>query len=407
MHPSSFTFLAYLFASARCLTEFSTRGSATHLGWKPGWTPADTSLTDSLAANAFSNLTTYGIQDNGQAYCSWSNVAIRREWTALSTTERKAYTDAVLCLMSKPAQSDPVLMPGAKTRYDDFVGLHINSTIFIHATANFLSWHRLFTWTYEQALRNECGYEGYQPYWNWGKSAFDPVNSPMFDGSDYSMSGNGIHEAHNCTNALSSTTIPPVGCIPPAQGGGCVKTGPFKNYTVDFMPISPTLVEPEFTNKTWQWLGYYPRCLKRDVSVWTSSNWTKDIDSYNLIIRNNNITSFQLMMQGDYFIDGFFGVHAGGHYTIGGDPGGDFFASPGDPAFFLHHAQIDRTWWIWQNLDIENRQNAIGGTITLNNDPPSRNGTLDDWLDMGVLGTGRKIRDAMSTVGGEFCYIYI
>ena len=32
--------------------------------------------------------------------------------------------------------------------------------------ANFLSWHRFFTYTYEQALRNECGYQGYQPYWN-------------------------------------------------------------------------------------------------------------------------------------------------------------------------------------------------------------------------------------------------
>lgn len=96
-----------------------------------------------------------------------------------------------------------------------------------------------------------------------------------------------------------------------------------------------------------------------------------------------------------------------GHYTIGGDPGGDFFASPGDPAFFLHHAQIDRTWWIWQNQDLANRQNAISGTITLNNTPPSRNGTLDDWLEMGILGTGTEIKNAMFTTGGPFCYIYV
>jgi tyrosinase len=95
-----------------------------------------------------------------------------------------------------------------------------------------------------------------------------------------------------------------------------------------------------------------------------------------------------------------------GHYTIGGDPGGDFFASPGDPAFFLHHAQIDRTWWIWQNQDLANRQNAISGTITLNNVPPSRNGTLEDWLEMGILGTGTTIADVMSTIAGPLCYIY-
>jgi hypothetical protein len=35
------------------------------------------------------------------------------------------------------------------------------------------------------------------------------------------------------------------------------------------------------------------------------------------------------------------------HYTIGGDPGGDLFTSPGDPAFWAHHSQMDRMWTIW------------------------------------------------------------
>jgi hypothetical protein len=81
----------------------------------------------------------------------------------LSKAERKSYTDAVLCLMSKPARTDSKVVPGAKSRYDDFLYTHINQTLSIHGTANFLSWHRYFTWTYEQALRNECGYTGYQP----------------------------------------------------------------------------------------------------------------------------------------------------------------------------------------------------------------------------------------------------
>ena len=33
----------------------------------------------------------------------------------------------------------------------------------IHYTGNFLSWHRYYTWLYEEALRNECGYTGTQP----------------------------------------------------------------------------------------------------------------------------------------------------------------------------------------------------------------------------------------------------
>ena len=123
-----------------------------------------------------------------------------------------------------PSKNNATAVPGAKSRYDDFVAVHINQTLTIHSTANFLSWHRYFTWTYEQALRIECGYTGYQPYWNWGKYAFDPLNSPIFDGSATSMSGNGIYEAHNCTDALPTG----LNCIPPGHGGGCVETGPFK-----------------------------------------------------------------------------------------------------------------------------------------------------------------------------------
>jgi tyrosinase len=96
-----------------------------------------------------------------------------------------------------------------------------------------------------------------------------------------------------------------------------------------------------------------------------------------------------------------------GHFTGGGDPGGDFFVSPGEPVFWLHHTQVDRVYTIWQQQDLANRQFAFEGTITFNNDPPSRNGTLDDWLDIGILGEQVKTRDIMNTVGNGLCYIYV
>jgi len=132
------------------------------------FTPASTTATDLLAGKGLLNLAIYQI---GQAIqgktqtCNLGNAAVRREWSTLLPSERKAYTDAVLCLQSKPARTNQTLVPGAKSRYDDFVWTHIEQTLTIHGTANFLSWHRYFVWTYEQALRNECGYKGYQPYW--------------------------------------------------------------------------------------------------------------------------------------------------------------------------------------------------------------------------------------------------
>lgn len=81
--------------------------------------------------------------------------------------------------------------------------------------------------------------------------------------------------------------------------------------------------------------------------------------------------------------------------------------SPGDPVFYLHHAQIDRVWAIWQNLDPLNRQNAIFGTGTFQDIPPSANVTLDDYVSVGVLNEPKKVRELLSTVAGPFCYVYV
>jgi tyrosinase len=100
-------------------------------------------------------------------------------------------------------------------------------------------------------------------------------------------------------------------------------------------------------------------------------------------------------------------VHTGGHFTIGGDPGGDLFVSPGDPAFFLHHAMIDRTYWTWQNQDVASRQYALDGTITVNNMPPSRNAVLSDTIELGYVGVPVvTIKDVSSTIAGPLCYVY-
>jgi tyrosinase len=71
---------------------------------------------------------------------------------------------------------------------------------------------------------------------------------------------------------------------------------------------------------------------------------------------------------------------------------------------------IDRVWNIWQNQDLEKRRDQIDGTITFLNRPPSRNGTLEDVLSLGSMLEEQfpniTNADAMSTVGGPFCYIY-
>jgi tyrosinase len=104
------------------------------------------------------------------------------------------------------------------------------------------------------------------------------------------------------------------------------------------------------------------------------------------------------------------GVHGGGHYSMGGDPGRDFFVSPADPLFYLHHAQIDRTWWIWQQLDRKSRTSGkgISGTGTFRNNPPSANTTLDTVIDLGYAASQKaSMQELMSTTEGPMCYIYV
>jgi tyrosinase len=80
----------------------------------------------------------------------------------MSKGDRKSYIKAVQCLRTLPSKSDKSWAPAAKTRFDDFVAIHVNKTMYIHGNGLFLTWHR-YVYAYEQALRNECGYKGYQP----------------------------------------------------------------------------------------------------------------------------------------------------------------------------------------------------------------------------------------------------
>jgi tyrosinase len=70
---------------------------------------------------------------------------------------------------------------------------------------------------YETALKTECGFKGTQPYWNWGKYTDLPA-SPIFDGSETSLGGNGDYVAH--AGGLMGRPFAA------GKGGGCVTKGP-------------------------------------------------------------------------------------------------------------------------------------------------------------------------------------
>jgi hypothetical protein len=102
-------------------------------------TAVASSQLDELAAYAQQRVSsTFSESNKKRGSCNLSNVAVRREWNALSKKERKSYTDAVLCLQKKQSKTPASLIPGARSRFDDWVGTHINQTNNIHYTGTFL-----------------------------------------------------------------------------------------------------------------------------------------------------------------------------------------------------------------------------------------------------------------------------
>lgn len=167
-------------------------------------------------------------------------------------------------------------------------------------------------------------------------------------------------------------------------------------------PITPGMAGMKAASTA---LAYNPRCLRRDLSAYPHDHWMTNSDMLNLTVGDatQSIGVWQNELQGR-FGDGYLGVHAAGHFTMGGDSA-DIFASINDPVFFHHHSMVDRMYWLWQVYHPEQARD-ISGTITILNMPPSRDALKTDALNMGVNAPIIKLDDALDTFKGPFCYYY-
>jgi tyrosinase len=72
-----------------------------------------------------------------------------------------------------------------------------------------------------------------------------------------------------------------------------------------------------------------------------------------------------------------------------------------DPIFFLHHAQVDRLWWLWQKQAPNTRTLAYDGV-----DQNGRTVTLNDILPMNGLAADGIVRNFMDAKSADLCYTY-
>lgn len=74
-----------------------------------------------------------------------------------------------------------------------------------------------------------------------------------------------------------------------------------------------------------------------------------------------------------------------------------------DPVWFLHHAQIDRLFWLWQLDDAPHRVEYQGLIET----SPELQEALDAPMPMNGLAADLPARDVLSTEGKLLCYRYV
>jgi tyrosinase len=232
-------------------------------------------------------------------------------------------------------------------------------------------------------------------YWNWPLYTDDLATSPLFDGSDTSLSGDGIYDPADTGYDIDGETLPR------GTGGGCVASGPFENLTLHLGPFDYNLTSRD-SLPSWAF-AYNPRCFTRSLNTEVLARFNNQ-NAIDALLASKDITAFQHAL--DNFPNpqaGVAGVHGGAHLCLG-EPIQDAFAGPQDPAFMLHHAMVDRLWVMWQDADRDARLYQTNGTSSIFNKPRTPEVTLGTKVDFGILGISKRVGDLMDS--RRYCYVY-
>ncbi|OLY84570.1 Tyrosinase [Smittium mucronatum] len=189
---------------------------------------------------------------------------------------------------------------------EKFAYIHAEYFKYVHGTREFLPWHRKFVLEFENVARS-YNPEYVQPYWDVSIDFSNPTLSPVFSPSR--MGGNGVGDNR------------------------CIRTGMQSG-----------------------WINVYPddKCLRRSFNNGDTINPFLSPESISSDIQiSKNFEEFAKRIET--------GIHNQVHDAIGGDMDGK--QSPLDGIFMLHHANIDRIWWMFQNVRDSNMMSYSGDLL--------------------------------------------
>lgn len=345
-----------------------------------------------LALNALAIPTTDKLEERADPTCT--NPTVRKEWRSFTDQQKQDWIGGIKCLGSLP--HDPSLFsvlppPGqpflnkSSTFYDDLVYLHIDVYPIIHFVGIFLPWHRWFLDLFEKNMRGKCGYTGPMGYWDWSLDADNITGSSIFD----------------------PNPVTGLGSFGPKSNGYHLTDGAFSDFILAY-PKPHTLTR-NFSDT--------PFALGRlQPTPWIVD---KPNTSAKTVITPERVHNLVTGHTGDFVkfytnLDSAEGFHTTPHVMVGGDMA-DAAQSANDPLFWLHHGQLDRLWWMWQNNHPSNKDAFGGGTIpgvltklTFDLFPAGMPPGAHKWtpLPNDNFGENKKVRDLMDTEGGFLCYTY-
>lgn len=247
-----------------------------------------------------------------ECYCK----GVRMEINELSEARHSELIDAFLKLKTTPSPWQRGMGGDASadytglTWYDTLVAIHASSlptNYFAHQNPAFGSWHRVLLQVLELGLNEVLDYP--QPpvamaYWDWTKrdSSTEKLFSPSGIGS-------------NGSNASTE----------------CVLDGPFKNWEM-------TIFSEGFAQR--------PQCLRRTLGKDRPALPTQDEVVSAVAIRSFAVSPWAFVASVEpQFQSSYENIHNHVHVWVGGAmmP----LTSPNDPAFFLHHCNVDRFYESW------------------------------------------------------------
>jgi tyrosinase len=257
---------------------------------------------------------------------SVSSVPQRKNAATLSSAERAEFVATLLRMKTLPSQFEPAL-----SAYDYFVDLHVRAFAGpsgAHMAPGFLPWHREFLRRFEAEMRRASGNLRLTlPYWDWTDSS---SVAAIF--SDDFLGGNG-----DATQSWFVTSGP-------FRKGNWPMAANYDNTDDEFddqidadTPLLRDGLQRRFNQN-------YNVPLPNALQVASLLEVARRYDAAPYDMFADPRQSMRNYLEGSWPSGS--AMHTAVHVWVGAQM--QTASSPNDPVFFLHHANIDRLWSLWQ-----------------------------------------------------------